>query len=224
MTRSARGGAVAQQFQVESFAPASGRFLKDRIVNSFLACATVAQSPTHAIITAESLAGLAGLLFAFFSYARHQAAARDPGKRPVPTRALMVALGGWLGLCLAIPVAVHALSGSGWPTWSVCAPAPILQCVGWVAVGALGVAWIVSRDTFAHLRERRATGQPAFAPTVPMQRPYSASRLAPESKPAPHALRELLRMQPSTTVRQQARAEAAVWARHGPAGRFLDSQ
>lgn len=216
-------------------------------MNSFLACATVAQSPTHAIVTAESMAVLAGLLFAFFAYGRHQVAARDPSKRPIPTRALMVGLGGWLAVCLVIPFAVHALHGSGWPAWSICAPAPILQCIGWFAAFLVGVGWLASRDVFAHLRERRTAGQPAFARTVPMSRPYVASRLAPESQPAPYALRELLRMQPSVraiaerhkwiktmpigtgpqpsaTDRQQARADAAAWGRPGTAARLLNSR
>jgi hypothetical protein len=190
-------------------------------MNSLLACATIAQSPTHAIVTAESLAVLAGLLFAFYAYARHQAAARDASKRPIPTRALMIALGGWLALCLAIPMAVHTLNGSGWPTWAVCAPPPLMQCAAWFALGVLGVALIVSRDTFAHLRERRAAGQPAFAHTVPMARPLASIPLGAEAQPAPHALRELLQFQADRAQRQ----EAELWARYGTRlGQFTDTK
>lgn len=206
-------------------------------MNAYLACATVAQSPVHAIITLESLAALAALIFVFWAYARHQAAAHDSTKRPLAYRTLQVGLGAWLAVSAAIPVAVTALSGTGWPTTAVCAPAPILQCIGWLAAFMVGIGWLVSRDVSAHLRERRVAGQPAFVRTVPMSRPYQAGRLAPESSPAPYALRELLRVKPSTTAvptvkksslsgflaESEAAAQAALWARAGTVGRFTES-
>lgn len=209
-------------------------------MNSFLACATVAQSPTHAIVTAESLAALVGIVFLFFAYSRHLAAARDRSAGEFSPRVLKTFLAAWAVVAAAIPPGIAALSGTGWPSWSVCAPAPIVQCIAWFALGMVGIGAIVSRDTFAHLRERRAAGQPAFGRTAPMPRPYAAERLAPESQPAPNALNELLRIPtkvraivkrekwaktvPLGTGRQQARAEAAAWARHGSAGRFLNSR
>lgn len=206
-------------------------------MNAYLACATVAQSPVHAIITLESLAALAALIFVFVAYARHQAAAHDSTKRPMAHRTLQVGLGAWLAVSAAVPVAVNALSGTGWPTTAVCAPAPILQCIGWLAAFLVGVGWLVSRDVSSHLRERRAAGQPAFVHTVPMSRPYQAGRLAPESSPAPYALRELLRVKPIATAapavkksslsgflaESEAAAQAALWARAGTIGRFTDS-
>lgn len=208
-------------------------------MNSFLACATVAQSPTHAIITAESLAALVGIVFLFVAYSRHLAAARDPSLGEFSQRAVKTFLAGWAVVAAAIPPAVAALAGTGWPSWSVCAPAPIVQCIAWFALGMMGVGAIVSRETFAHLRERRAAGKPAFAATVPMSRTHRVVPLSPESQPAPHALRELLEIQarqraaderrtwPVTVPlaeRQQARADAAAWARPGAAGRFLHSR
>jgi hypothetical protein len=132
---------------------------------------------------------------------------------------------------------VNALSGTGWPTTAVCAPAPILQCIGWISVFLVGIGWMISRDVSAHLSERRAAGQPAFVHTVPMSRPYQAGRLAPESSPAPYALRELLRVKPGATAapavkksslsgflaESEAAAQAALWARAGTVGRFTDS-
>ncbi len=205
-------------------------------MNAYLACATVGHSPVHAIVTFESLAALAALVFVFVAYARHQAAVHDTNKRPMAHRTLQVGLGAWLAISAAIPVAVNALSGTGWPTTAVCAPAPILQCIGWISAFLVGIGWLISRDVSAHLRERRAAGQPAFVHTVPMSRPYQAGRLAPESSPAPYALRELLRVKPISTDRQRARADArpaalttepaanaAVWARHGFHGAFYDT-
>lgn len=203
-------------------------------MNAYLACATVAQSPVHAIITLESLAAMAALVFVFWAYARHQAAAHDSTKRSLSQRKLQAGLVGWLAISAAIPFVVNALSGTGWPTTAVCAPAPILQCIGWLAAFLVGIGWLVSRDVSAHLAERRAAGQPAFVHTVPMARPYQAGRLAPESSPAPYALRELLRLKPSTppatAVRKsnlsgflaesEAAAQAALWARSGTVGRF----
>jgi hypothetical protein len=206
-------------------------------MNAYLACATVAQSPVHAIVTLESLAALAALIFVFVAYARHQAAAHDSTKRPMSARTLQVGLGAWLSVSAAIPFIVKALSGTGWPTTAVCAPAPILQCIGWLAAFLVGIGWLITRDVSAHLRERRAAGRPAFVHTVPMSRPYLAGRLAPESSPAPYALRELLRVKPISTDSQLARADAtsaawtaesvanaAVWARHGFHGPFHDTQ
>lgn len=206
-------------------------------MNAYLACATVAQSPVHTIITLESLAALAALIFVFVAYARHQAAAHDSTKRPMAQRTLQIGLGAWLAVSAAIPVAVNALSGTGWPTTAVCAPAPILQCIGWISAFLVGIGWLISRDVSAHLSERRAAGQPAFVHTVPMSRPYQAGRLAPESSPAPYALRELLRVKPSATVatavkksslsgflaESEAAAQAALCARAGTIGRFTDS-
>lgn len=207
-------------------------------MNAYLACATVAQSPVHTIITLESLAALAALVFVFWAYARHQSASHDSTKRSVSQRTLQVGLGGWLAVSAAIPFVVQSLSGTGWPTSAVCAPAPILQCIGWISAFLVGLGWLISRDVSAHLRERRAAGKPAFLHTGPMSRPYQAGRLAPESSPAPYALRELLRVKPcamavSPTVRKsslsgflaesEAAAQAALWARAGTVGRFTDS-
>ncbi len=208
-------------------------------MNAYLACATVAQSPVHAIITLESLAAMAALVFVFWAYARHQAAAHDSTKRSVSQRTLQVGLGGWLAVSAAIPFVVQSMSGTGWPTAAVCAPAPILQCIGWLAAFLGGIGWLISRDVAAHLRERRAAGQPAFVHTVPMSRPYQAGRLAPESSPAPYALRELLRVKPGATAaapavrksslsgflaESEAAAQAAMWARAGTVGRFMDNR
>jgi len=207
-------------------------------MNAYLACATVAQSPVHAIVTHESQAALAALVFVFRAYARHQAAAHDSTKHPMAARTLQVGLGAWLGVSAAIPFVVDALSGTGWPTTAVCAPAPILQCIGWLAAFLVGIGWLITRDVSAHLRERRAAGQPAFVHTVPMARPYQSGRLAPESSPAPYALRELLRVKPSAAAavpavkksslsgflaESEAAAQAAMWARSGTVGRFTDS-
>lgn len=185
-------------------------------MNAYLACATVAQSPVHTIITLESLAAMAALLFVFWAYARHQAAAHDSTKRPMALRTLQVGLGAWLAVSAAIPFTVQSLSGTGWPTTAICAPAPILQCVGWLAVFLVGIGWLISRDVAAYLRERRAAGLPAFVPTVPMSetvwpRAYVAARLAPESSPAPYAMRELLQFENS----KEAQQAALMWARHG---------
>lgn len=180
-------------------------------MNAYLACATVAQSPVHTIITLESLAALAALVFVFVAYARHQAAAHDSTKRPVSQRTLQVGLGGWLAVSAAIPFVVQSLSGTGWPTAAVCAPAPILQCVGWMAAFLVGIGWLISRDVSAHLRERRAAGQPAFTRTVKAPRPTSTMPLAPECQPAPYAMRELLQFENS----KEAQQAALMWARHG---------
>lgn len=210
-------------------------------MNAYLACATVAQSPVHAIITLESLAALAALLFVFWAYASHQAAAHDSTKRPMALRTLQAGLGGWMAVSAAIPFAVQSISGTGWPTAAVCAPAPILQCVGWISAFLVGIGWLISRDVAAYLRERRAAGQPAFVATAPTSRPYQAGRLAPESSPAPYALRELLSVKPSTTAtapavkksslsgflaesEAAAAAQAALWARAGTVGRFTDNR
>lgn len=209
-------------------------------MNVYLACTTVAESPMHAIITAESVVTLAAVIFSFLAYARHRDQANRPNRVQVIAASLAgwVALSIWVGLCVAIPIAVHAIAGTGLPTWSICAPAPILQCAAWISCVVLGVAWIVSRDTFAHLRERRAAGKPAFVRTVPTARPYQAGRIAPESSPAPYALRELLRLKPSASAavpavkksslsgflaESEAAAQAALWARVGTVGRFTDS-
>lgn len=207
-------------------------------MNAYLACATVAQSPVHAIVTLESLAALAALVFVFVAYARHQAAAHDSTKRPMAARTLQVGLGAWLGVSAAIPFVVNALSGTGWPTSAVCAPAPILQCIGWLAAFLVGIGWLITQDVSAHLLERRAAGRPAFVHTAPMSRQYQAGRLAPESSPAPYALRELLRVKPSAAAavpavrksslsgflaESESAAQAALWARAGTVGRFTDS-
>jgi hypothetical protein len=207
-------------------------------MNTYLACATVTQSPVHAIVTLESLAALAALVFVFVAYARHQAATHDSTKRPMAARTLQFSLGAWLAVSVAIPFVVHAISGTGWPTTAVCAPAPILQCIGWLAAFLVGIGWLITQDVSAHLRERRAAGQPAFVHTVPMARPYLAGRLAPESSPAPYALREVLRVKPSAAAavpavkksslsgflaESEAAAQAALWARAGTVGRFTDS-
>lgn len=208
-------------------------------MNAYLACATVAQSPVHAIITLESLAAMAALVFVFWAYARHQAAAHDSTKRPMALRTLQVGLGAWLAVSAAIPFTVQSLSGTGWPTSAVCAPAPILQCVGWISAFLVGIGWLISRDVAAYLRERRAAGQPAFVHTVAMSRRHQAGPLAPESSPAPYALRELLRVKPGATAstravrksslsgflaESEADAQAALWARAGTVGRFTDTR
>jgi hypothetical protein len=180
-------------------------------MNAYLACATIGHSPVHAIIALESLAALAALIFVFWAYARHQAAAHDRTKRPMAHRTLQVGLGAWLAVSAAIPVAVNALSGTGWPTTAVCAPAPILQCIGWISAFLVGIGWLISRDVSAHLHERRAAGQPAFIHATPVARPTTSVPLAHECQPAPYAMRELLQFENS----KEAQQAALMWARHG---------
>lgn len=166
------------------------------------ACATIPQSPIHAIVTFESVAALAGLLFTFFAYARYQRAQRDATCRPLSSGTLRAALATWVTVAVAIPFAVYAANGTGMTNWPVCAPAALVQCMAWFAIVVSGIGWLMSRDITAHLREREAAGQPAFAPTAPMPPRRIAGNV------------QLSRVQ-----RQNAR----MWARHGDLARFSDS-
>lgn len=174
---------------------------------SLFTCATIPQWPSHAIVTLESVAALLALLFTFFAYARYQRAQRDATCRPLSSGTLRAALATWVVVAVAIPFAVHAANGTGMTNWPICAPAALVQCVAWFAVVVSGIGWLMSRDVSAHLRERAAAGQPAFAPTAPMPPRRVASNV------------QLSRIQPSSTQRQEAR----MWARHGDLARFSDS-